>query len=292
MNEDPVVFSEDAKRLIENLAYCLDVKISFFSEDMYEYLVGYHMHSSDFCTMLQNTLQVRYRCIQQDNHMCSKCRQSGEKQIYSCHAGLTEVIIPINIESRKLIYMVFGQFRMQDALPQYLIEEWVSAGFEAGLLEKAFLDRPLVSEEKLHKLVSIFEQTVAYLLSSGRIALRKPALLEAIQLYIDQHISEEIAIGDVAEAVFRSGSAVSHAVKRELGISFKQLLTERRISAFQQLIISNPSMSIKECCRMVGYEDALYFSRLFHKKTGMAPSEFVRKFRKRAELPAISIYNL
>lgn len=292
MNESPVVFSPDAKQLIEDLAFCLDVKISFFSEDMYEYLVGYHTRSSDFCTMLQRSLQVRYRCLHQDNLMCEKCRQSGKKQIYSCHAGLTEVIIPIHIESSRLIYMVFGQFRMNDSLPEALAEEWKSAGFEEAQLESAFLDRPLLSEEKLQKMISIFEQNMTYLLTSGKIAIRRPALVESIQLYIDQHISEDIVIGEVAEAVFRSESAVSHAVKRELGISFKQLLTERRISAFEQLIISNPSLSIKECCRMVGYEDSLYFSRVFRKKTGMPPSDFVRKFRKPAELPAISIYNL
>ena len=39
----------------------------------------------------------------------------------------------------------------------------------------------------------------------------------------------------------------------------------------------NSSLNIKQVALLVGYEDPLYFSRLFTKVTGLSPSSFIKK---------------
>lgn len=267
-------YTPEVKQLIENFSYCFDVKITFFSPDMYEYLVGYHTRSSDFCTLMQNGLNARYRCIQQDKLMCSRCHEEGSKQIYVCHAGLVEIIIPISFEGEIAAYAFLGQFRSSDTLPDSLLEEWRRASLDEKELTAAFLDRPMYTGEKLEKMIRLFSQNLELLLSSRALNVFHPSITEGVLSYIDRHISEKFDIGDVAAFLSKSESAVSHAVKKELGISFKELLITRRISAFEQLILSQPGIQIKEAARKVGYDDALYFSRLYRQKRGCTPSSF------------------
>ena len=292
MEKSPIFFSNESRQLIENLAYCMNLKISFFSSDMDEYFVGYHRASSDFCTIVQNNLKVRYRCLHWDNIMCKRCHESGKQQVYRCHAGLEEIILPIHLDDGNTIYMFIGQFRMTDYLSPKLKSEWVNAGFDPVKLEKAFYDRPFFTEERLRRTIMIFRQNIEFLISLGKLTSRKPELVEAVLLYIDRNIHRKITIGEVAEVVSKSESAITHAIKKALGISFEELMIQRRISFFEQIIINNPSIPINEASRMVGYEDELYFSRLYRKKRGIPPSSCINNAQKEYELTKPSVYNL
>ena len=52
-----------------------------------------------------------------------------------------------------------------------------------------------------------------------------------------------------------------------------------KINRAKELLIHD-TISIMEISGMVGIEDALYFSRLFKKYTGVSPSAFRKKFGK------------
>ena len=45
-------------------------------------------------------------------------------------------------------------------------------------------------------------------------------------------------------------------------------------------LIENTDYNITEIANAVGYDNSLYFSRLFHKHTGMSPSEYKKKYKK------------
>ena len=273
-------YTEEVKKLIEDFSYCFDVKITFFSPDMYELLVGYHTRSSDFCTLMQNGLNARYRCIQQDNMMCAKCKEEGKSQLYSCHAGLTEMVIPITIEDKVVSYAFLGQFRSSDNLNEDLLAEWINAGLDGEELKKAFLDRPLYKGEMLEKLIHLFSQNLELLLVSKDLKLFHPSISEAVITYIDRHIKERIEIKDLATYLSMSDSGLTHALKRQLDLSFKELLIERRISAFEQIVMTDPEITIKEASQKVGYEDSLYFSRLYSQKRGCAPTAFASRWKE------------
>lgn len=63
--------------------------------------------------------------------------------------------------------------------------------------------------------------------------------------------------------------------KRKIGMSPHQYLTNLRINKAKSMMSS--SMSIGEIARAVGYQDQLYFSRVFRQKTGISPSEYKQK---------------
>ena len=43
-------------------------------------------------------------------------------------------------------------------------------------------------------------------------------------------------------------------------------------------LLSNTNYNISEVAESVGYDNSLYFSRLFHKHTGFSPTEYRKQF--------------
>jgi AraC-like DNA-binding protein len=76
---------------------------------------------------------------------------------------------------------------------------------------------------------------------------------------------------------FRSASALSHAFKRWTGRGLKRYQTELRLKTADELLASEPGLTIAEIARRLGYADPLYFSRLYRRHRGRAPSTVRRK---------------
>ena len=76
-------------------------------------------------------------------------------------------------------------------------------------------------------------------------------------------------------AVFHTPiSPLSRIFKRNRGITPNQFLTGIRLDRAKTLMNEEPEMPIRDIALSVGYEDPLYFSRLFKKKLGLYPTEF------------------
>lgn len=68
--------------------------------------------------------------------------------------------------------------------------------------------------------------------------------------------------------------------KKETGLSPLDYLTALRMEHAQRLLSTNRSLPVAEIARMCGYENALYFSRVFKKHCGCAPSQFASRQRQ------------
>ena len=67
--------------------------------------------------------------------------------------------------------------------------------------------------------------------------------------------------------------------KKEIGLSPLEYLTKLRMDSAEKLLTSlwTNAYSINEIAQMCGYDDALYFSRVFKKRFGCSPTKYIRK---------------
>lgn len=97
--------------------------------------------------------------------------------------------------------------------------------------------------------------------------------------YIKSGYSRELTLVSTAEELGVNPFHLSHAISRELGIGFSELLCRVRINRAKELLIGGGS--IKEASYLVGFSDQAYFSRVFKKTEGMNPKRFIEQTAKK-----------
>ncbi len=100
-------------------------------------------------------------------------------------------------------------------------------------------------------------------------------IVKATKEYLEQHYCEDISLEDVAEQVNISPQYFSKLIKKTTGFNFIDWLSMLRVKKAKELL-TNSNLTVKEVCFMVGYKDPNYFSRIFKKRIGITPSEYVK----------------
>ena len=92
-------------------------------------------------------------------------------------------------------------------------------------------------------------------------------------LYMYENYNKDYYISQVARECNLSLFRFIHKFKASTGMTPLQYITKIRIDTAKDLL-SNSSLSVSEVSSIVGYEDALYFSKVFKSITGTAPKTF------------------
>lgn len=93
--------------------------------------------------------------------------------------------------------------------------------------------------------------------------------------YICDHFTETLDMASLSAGMHLSRSRFGHLFTELMGCSPSRYQQKLRLDKARDYLLHS-DMSVKECAHAVGYEDQLYFSRLFARKYGMSP----RKLRE------------
>lgn len=96
-----------------------------------------------------------------------------------------------------------------------------------------------------------------------------------------------LSVEQIADYIGINRSYLSTLFKGFAGVSPKEYLTQFRMTQASILLIET-DLSISTIAGSVGFEDRLYFSRVFHKMTGYSPSEFRKKYKNKQSQDAES----
>ena len=97
--------------------------------------------------------------------------------------------------------------------------------------------------------------------------------------YFSENYNQNINIEDYAASRGMSVSWFIRNFKKYTGSTPMQFIVGTRINNAQMLLDAT-TYSINEISKIVGYDNQLYFSRLFHKLKGYSPREY-RKLRNK-----------
>lgn len=100
--------------------------------------------------------------------------------------------------------------------------------------------------------------------------------IERAAHYFKDNYNKQISIEQYAEEHLMSVNWFIHSFKSVMKMSPMQYIISLRI-AMAKGYLENSTKNIAEISNEVGYENALYFSRLFRKYTGMTPTEYRKK---------------
>lgn len=117
--------------------------------------------------------------------------------------------------------------------------------------------------------------------SSAVRSTRQTEILDAAVVYLDQTYMEPFSAEDLSRHLNLSYQYICRAFRAGTGMSPTEYIQRRRINKARSLLISDQQRSIAEVARAVGFKCPFYFSRIFKKMEGVAPSVFQQRAYRR-----------
>jgi AraC-like DNA-binding protein len=251
-----------------------DIRISLFSPEgklIYPDAVG--RPNCAHCTMLRQTLGLDSKCRDLDHEMMQAALERGEMVTYTCHAGMMEAVAPLFVENELVGFVMPGQFRSKaaPAVSPYSNRWKKEQGNDA--LQSAYEGTPVFPEEKIDTLLSMFQLLMEFIISKQLIHHKDYDLIQPVIARMQEDPRRELTLNEAASLVGRSPSTVTRIFKKVTGRSFKQYQVGHRLELAAHQLQAMPNRPVAEIALAVGYDDPLYFSRVFRKQFNCSPSE-------------------
>lgn len=103
--------------------------------------------------------------------------------------------------------------------------------------------------------------------------------LELARQYVRSHLEDHISLQDIANYVNLSASYLSTLFKKRYNQTLIDYINQGKITLAQKLL-QTTEQPIQDIAHNLGFENAYYFAKVFHKYTGCSPSSY----RKTMEL--------
>ena len=101
------------------------------------------------------------------------------------------------------------------------------------------------------------------------------ARVQAACQFVANNLARELSLEDVAQHVCLSPSRLTHLFRNQLGVNIVRWREDQRIILAKHMLQSTTT-PVSVIAGRVGYDDQLYFSRVFRKRVGVSPTEYRR----------------
>lgn len=101
-----------------------------------------------------------------------------------------------------------------------------------------------------------------------------------VKRYLDRHFMEQISFAELSRSYGYHEHYVTSVFRENIGKSPSKYVLEKRMELSKKLLAQEKEVLLKDVAEAVGYEDALYFSRVFKSSVGMSPSSYVKQCHK------------
>ncbi len=233
-------------------------------------------HKSPFCLQLKreaSKIQLR-RCIHE--HHEKEFRLALKERcpfVIHCHAGATELIVPIFVREEFLGILCAGTFFNP-----------AHSGYRDSGEERRKL--PCISEERLRNLgVLITAMAGRYLEKMELPSVRNPLLRQMLShdlrivravIYLRRHYAEPVQAEDVAADIHLCASHFLHIFPKETGYPFSDFLQRLRVESARKLV-EGTDIPLSEIAEMCGIRYQSRMGVLFRRYLGTSPRDLRRK---------------
>lgn len=99
----------------------------------------------------------------------------------------------------------------------------------------------------------------------------KHRLAASIMEYIDRHFTEQISVSGICDEFGYSKSYICRVFREITGLTIAHQIAARRLY-YADTLLTSKRYSVSECALMSGFASASYFSKVYRKMYGRAPS--------------------
>ena len=244
-------------------------------------------HYCAFCRAVRELPGGKRPCEKSDKiDAVTLAAQYKEPFFFECHMGMQELVLPL-LHRDTLVGLVFvGQCRIRGESPEKTIAQRVAEqGGDPARFVELYTQLPELRREDLRAAGQILSQYFQLRMANSQPVSQThtypgATLAEQVYSYIQLHFCDSLSTKSLAEHFFVTEAHLSRAFHARYGLTVTAHIRSLRIE-YAQRLLSQTDASVSSIALNTGYPDVNYFSRLFHRHTGLTPTEF----RSRSNMP-------
>lgn len=248
---------------------------------------------SPFCNLMRSSPEFRHLCQKCDMYGGLEAYKTGQPSIYRCHAGLTDISLPIVKENQLTGFLLFGQVQVTDeensnyTSIQTINTDWMSL----SELRQARNKVKLVSSKQVESAASVLREISQFherdkdprdqikfsINKKEAINHKKPTSsneeIKKALTYIQKNLTRPITLEEVANHVYLSQYYFSKLFKKEMNVNFVTYINQARVEEAKKLLLES-TLSIESISRHLGFSQPSYFIKTFRSMTSVTPANY------------------
>lgn len=124
----------------------------------------------------------------------------------------------------------------------------------------------------------LFKTALKLVGESSELSDKQREVVEFVEKYVSEHISENIEVDEMAQAYGYNRSHVSRIFSAATGKSIKAYVSEKKV-AYAQTLLEFSDFNVNTVAEMMGFGEANHFTKFFSYHTGQTPSDYRRNLR-------------
>lgn len=234
-----------------------------------------------FCALMATTNRSCAACLQLQRRVEEEARL--EPKTLKCFAGLCDSAVPVRVGENLIAFLQTGQImlhtptRAQFKRTTRQLLKWGS-DIDITRLEETYFQTRIVTKkqyESIVRLLTIFAQHLSTL--SNQLLVKQETaespVISRARVFITDHQSEDLSLGQVAQAVNMSAFYFCKTFKKSTGMTFTDYLARVRVEKVKNLLL-NPHKRVSEAAYEAGFQSLSQFNRVFRKIAGESPSRY------------------
>lgn len=254
--------------LIKAFYQLTGMKIAIYDSDFIEVLT-YPEDSCPFCKEIWHCCG-RNICDRYTAAMCKKCQESKKTIVYTCHAGLTEVVSPLTENGTVFGYAVCGQVTTQQDKNR-LLRHCGDLNIPEGKMQALLEDVTYLSHTQIEATLQIINALVSYIILQKMAYISEKPVGLQIAEYIAQNVTADLSVAALCRKFAMSRSRLYLITQAYMPQGIAKFVKKCRMDAAAVAMAANPGKPLWVIAQEAGFSNYEYFLRVFKKETGRSP---------------------
>ncbi|MBE6365885.1 MAG: helix-turn-helix domain-containing protein [Lentisphaerae bacterium] len=226
-------------------------------------------HRCGFCRKVKEDPELRQKCIAHDTKVIPARLAAGMKYLVCrCHAGVSEVVLPLTHNNTVIGAMLCGPFREPGGKPYC-----DSAGEDYLNLPELLPETPELLYTVIVPLIQApAENAYGSYVNSIKKNVSDERIIRALD-YIEANYKQKISLATVCHVCALSESRFTHLFREQCNISFSDYIQQVRIIEARRYL-SGSNYAIAEIALICGFATQSHFTVVFKKICGTTPQDY------------------